>query len=107
MCGSQGSGPLRARGHDAWFEIVGVVADVVNSGGLQVPIDPEVWMPYTIRGSASDALIVRTSQDPGTIANAVRQEVWGTDSGVALVNPGTLKDFISESSIRRRGLAFW
>ena len=53
-------------------------------------------MPLTIIGSAPDALIVRTSQDPGTIANALRQEVWGTDSGVALVNPGTLNDFISE-----------
>ena len=49
-CGSRGSGPLRVPGHDAWFEIVGVVADVINSRGLQVPIDPEVWMPYTIAG---------------------------------------------------------
>ena len=25
-----------------------------ESGGLQVPIDPEVWMPYTITGSARE-----------------------------------------------------
>jgi putative ABC transport system permease protein len=83
-------------GDDAWFEIVGVVADVVNNRGLRVPIDPEVWMPYTIKGSAPAFLLVRTSQDPGTIANAVRREVWATDSGVALWNPGTLEDFINE-----------
>lgn len=81
--------------HDAWFDIVGVVADVRN-GGLQVATEPEVWLPYTLIGSAPDALMVRTSQDPGTIANAVRQAVWSTDSGVALVNPGTLNDLISE-----------
>jgi putative ABC transport system permease protein len=82
--------------HEPWFDIIGVVADVVNGGGLQVPIDPEVWMPYTIVGSAPAVLLVRTSQDPGTIANAVRQEVWRSDSGVALVNSGTLNDFISQ-----------
>ena len=67
-----------------------------NSGGLQLPINPEVWMPYTIAGSAPDALIVQTSQEPGTIANAVRQEVWRTDSGVALFSPGPLNALISE-----------
>jgi putative ABC transport system permease protein len=81
---------------DAWLEIVGVVADVVNGGALQLPIDPEVWMPYTIAGSAPDALLVRTSQDPGTIANAVRQEVWRSDAGTALVTPGALDDLINQ-----------
>ena len=47
-------------------------------------------------GSAPDVLMVRTSQDPSTMVNAVRREVWATDSGVALVNPGALVDFIGE-----------
>jgi hypothetical protein len=57
--------------HDAreWFEIVGVVGDVTNSG-LQVPIEPEVWTPYTITASGPLVLMVRTSQDPGTMMNA-------------------------------------
>ncbi len=81
---------------DAWFEIVGVVADVVNRG-LQVPIEPEVCLPYTIAAGRDVAvLMVRTSQDPGTIVDAVRQEVWATDAGVALWRPGTLEDRISE-----------
>ncbi len=80
---------------DAWFEIVGVVADLRNRG-LHVPIEPEVWVPYTIAGSNVRTLMVRTSQDPGTIMNAVRHEVWATDSGVALAYPGTLEDFINE-----------
>ena len=40
------------------FEIVGVVDDVSNqgsagygSGGLQAPIEPQVWVPYTVTGS--------------------------------------------------------
>jgi hypothetical protein len=39
---------------DAWFEIVGVVADVKNRG-LQHPIEPEVWLPYTTTASAGPA----------------------------------------------------
>jgi hypothetical protein len=74
------------------------VADVrnVRNQGLHGPVEPEVWVPYTIAGSNARVLMVRTSQDAGAIANAVRQEVWATDSGVALVIPGTLEDYISE-----------
>src|SRR6202171_1745269 len=34
---------------DPWFEIIGVVADVKNNG-LQDPVQPEVWVPYTMTG---------------------------------------------------------
>jgi putative ABC transport system permease protein len=81
--------------HDAWFEIVGVVADVTNRG-LQVPIEPEAWLPYTVTDPGSHVLMVRTSQDAATIMNAVRQAVWATDSGVALAYPGTLEDHVNQ-----------
>ena len=81
--------------HDEWFEIIGVVADVTNRG-LQAPIEPEVWLPYTTTGSRAQVLMVRTSQDPGAIMNAVRQEVWANDSGLALAYPSTLEDRINE-----------
>ncbi len=81
--------------HDASFEIIGVVGDVTNRG-LQTPISPEVWIPYTITGSGTQVVIVRTSQAPETMMDAVRQEVWNADSGVALAYPGTLEDRISK-----------
>ena len=83
--------PLEDRG----FEIIGVVGDVRNRG-LQVPIDPEVWVPYTIAGSGAQVLMLRTAVDPGAMMKAVRKEVWATDSGVALVYPSTLEDRIGE-----------
>src|SRR5258708_4742604 len=81
--------------HDLWFEIIGVVADVTNRG-LQVPVEPEVWVPYSIIRSGAQFLMVRTSQDPGTMLNTVRKEVWATDSGVAPAYSSTLEDHISE-----------
>jgi putative ABC transport system permease protein len=80
---------------DPWFEIVGVVADVTNNG-LQAPIEPEVWVPYTVTGSGAQVLMVRSQQTPMALMNDVRQAVWATDAGVALAFPGALEDRISE-----------
>src|SRR5215469_9415010 len=81
--------------HELWCEIIGVVADVRNRG-LQVPIEPQVWLPYTIAATGAQAVMVRTLQDPATIMNEVQCEVWAVDSGVALAYPSTLEDRINE-----------
>ena len=88
---------------EPWFEIVGVVADVANQGaptygrgGLQASVEPEVWVPYTVTGSGVQTLLVRSQQTPMALMHDVRQAVWATDSGVALVYPNALEDFISQ-----------
>jgi putative ABC transport system permease protein len=93
--------PARA----AWFEIIGVVKDVTNRG-LQSRIEPEVWLPYTVTNSNGYVLMVRTSQDPGSVMNVVRQAVWATDSGVALAQPGTLDVHVNERLYAGPRLAF-
>ena len=82
---------------EAWFEIVGVVADVKNSG-LQDPIRPEIWVPYTVTGSGARGVLVRTSQEPLAMLKTVQQEIWATDSGVALTFTGTLEGYINSFS---------
>lgn len=82
---------------DPWFEIIGVVADVKNRG-LQDPIEPEVWVPYTVTGSAARGVLVRTSQEPMSMMKVVRDEIWGTDRGVALTMTGTLETYINSFS---------
>src|SRR2546429_6692893 len=83
-------------------EIVGVVADVTNSG-LEAPVQPEIWIPYTVTGSGTQVLMVRSEQTPMSLMNAVRQAVWATDVGVALALPGALEDQIGRASCRERG----
>ena len=80
---------------DPWFEIVGVVADVTNSG-LQAPVQPEVWIPYTVAPSGTQALMVRSEQSPTALMNDLRQVVWATDAGVPLALPGALEDRIAQ-----------
>lgn len=83
--------------HDATFEIIGVVADVKNQG-LQDPVTPEVWVPYTVTGTFERGILVRTAGDPSAMLNAVRQEIWATDRSVALTLTGTLEGYISQFS---------
>jgi putative ABC transport system permease protein len=80
---------------DRPLEIIGVVGDVTNRG-LQAPIEPELWMPYSLTAMPPQVLVIRTTQDPGTILDMVRKQVWTTDSGVALAYSSTLEDFIGE-----------
>src|SRR5258705_12419812 len=82
---------------DPWFEIIGVVADVKNNG-LQDPVQPEIWVPYTMTGSAAPGVLVRTGPDPMTLMNPIRQEIWATESKVAPPSTGTLESFIASFS---------
>jgi putative ABC transport system permease protein len=82
---------------DPWFEIVGVVADVKNNG-LQDPVQPEMWVPYTMTGSGARGILARTGPEPMTMMNAIRHEIWATDSNVALTFTGTLESFIASFS---------
>jgi putative ABC transport system permease protein len=79
------------------FEIIGVVVDAKNHG-IQDPAGPEIWIPYTVTGSAFRGILVRTAQEPLAMLKAVRHEVWATDSNVALTLTGTLEGYISQFS---------
>src|SRR5262249_24580314 len=71
------------RATTAFLTVVGVIADVKN-GGLTKPPGLEVYVPLRQRVAAvanmgvvqQRSLAVRTSVDPLTLANAIRQEVW-------------------------------
>ena len=79
------------------FEIIGLVADAKNRG-LQDPPEPEIWVPYTVTGSAFRGILVRTANEPLTMMNAVQHEIWATDANVAVTLTGTLEGYISQFS---------
>ena len=79
------------------FEIIGLVADAKNRG-LQEPVDPEIWVPYTVTGSAFRGILVRAANDPMAMMNAIEKEIWATDRNVALTLTGTAEGYISQFS---------
>jgi putative ABC transport system permease protein len=79
------------------FDIIGLVADAKNRG-LQDPVEPEIWIPYTVTGSAFRGILVRTAGEPLSMLNVVQHEIWVTDANVALTFTGTLEGYISQFS---------
>jgi predicted permease len=82
---------------DPTFEIIGIVADAKNQG-LQEPVMPELFLPYTVTGFGERGVLVRTSVEPMSLLNAVRKEIWAVDRNVALTLTGTLEDFMKKFS---------
>ena len=78
---------------DPEFEVVGVIADIMNDG-MHRPIRPEVWVPYTVTGSAARGILVRTAGDPSQLLGEVRKAIWSIDRDVAITLTGTLEDYI-------------
>ena len=77
---------------EPWFEIVGVGADVTNQG-LQAPVEPQVWVPFTVTGSGEQVLLVRSQQTPMALMRFVKRCGPPTDADVA----SALEDHISQS----------
>ena len=82
---------------DAYFEIIGVVADVKNRGPQESP-QPEAFMPYSVSGAFERGVLVRTAVEPLSMLQSVRREIWSVDRGVALTLTGTLEGYLEQFS---------
>jgi putative ABC transport system permease protein len=82
----------------ALFEIIGVVGDTRNFG-LQNDIRPQAFLPYTIPGIPTDAIVMRTSVPPKSLEHAVRRQIWAVDQNVALMNVMTLEEVLDRDSL--------
>jgi len=81
--------------HDAYFEIVGVVADTKNEG-LQQPTMPEGFIPYTIASFGRRGILVRTAGDPLSMIKSVSRAVWSVDPDVALTQTDSVESFLRD-----------
>jgi len=88
------------------FEVIGVVADARNRG-LTEPIDPEMWIPYTVTGSAMRGILVRTVKDPKALLKTVAREIWTTDPTVAMAEPNTLDYFLDLFTFAKPRFGLW
>jgi putative ABC transport system permease protein len=91
-------------GRDLPGEIVGVAADV-KVDSLETVAKPAMYYSFAQfpPGTLTTYLIVRTQSDPASLANAVRNQVWGVDKEQP-VSVFTMDQVISESLERRRFL---
>ncbi len=62
-----------------WLRIVGIVADKLDDG-LRKPIQPEVFVPYTISMGMYTQILVRSEVSPLTLLHAVGAQVNSIDA---------------------------
>jgi putative ABC transport system permease protein len=77
------------------FEVIGVVSDTKNQG-IQDPVFPEMYIPYTMTGTFDRAVLVRTTGNPAALVDTLRREIWAVDRNVALTFTGTLENFLRD-----------
>jgi ABC-type antimicrobial peptide transport system permease subunit len=65
---------LSAQAPDDWLEVIGVVADARNDG-LDHPIKPAVFLPYSFILPPDEALLVRSSGNPEVALQAVKKQL--------------------------------
>jgi putative ABC transport system permease protein len=82
---------------DPVFDIIGVTSDAKNQG-IEEPVTPEVFVPYTLTGGFERGILVRTEGDPEALVNSVRREIWAVDRNVALTLTGSLTGYLRQFS---------
>jgi len=81
--------------------VAGVVADT-HPGGLDREPVPAVYRPYKQWASGPMTLVVRTAQEPGTLAPAVRSEIRKLDPNLPIPAIRTMKEIVSSTVSQRR-----
>ena len=82
-------------------EVVGVVGDVAQEG-LDLPIQTEVFMPYSQNTSGAFSFVARTRSDPGSLARAATEAIRRVDPDQSVASVEPLTRTLAESVARRR-----
>jgi len=84
-----------------WKTVVGVVGDVLHKG-LDAPHSIQVYLPNTQFTDSMVVLAVRTSNDPRSLAAAVRSEIAALDPQVPISEVATMDEVVSASVANQR-----
>jgi putative ABC transport system permease protein len=98
--------------HQPWMRVVGVVADVKQSG-LTGRTEPRTWQPWAQVPDAALAnnaagifrgvkLMVRTTVAPMSLVSAIREEVRRIDPALPVTGVQTLDDIVGASAATQR-----
>ena len=90
-----------AEGNDTWFEIIGVVADSRNNGGigstsnpLERRVEPAFYVPHTLVLPSGISMLIRTKGDPDTAIQSARHRLQLLDPEIAVVGQHPLTWFL-------------
>ncbi|HEX4696404.1 MAG TPA: ABC transporter permease [Candidatus Udaeobacter sp.] len=85
-----------------WREVVGVVKDVRQNDFIAEP-KMQMYFPYRqLKDLAANALVVRTSVEPLSLATSVRNAIWAVDKDQPVAAIDTMDHIVSEAVARQR-----
>ncbi|HEX4682329.1 MAG TPA: ABC transporter permease [Gemmatimonadaceae bacterium] len=90
-----------------WVTIVGIVRDV-RSRGIQQESPPTMYFPYSQTGSTAYSMptsmtaVVRSANDPASLAAGMRAAVRALDANVAISRVATMRSVVGDSIASRR-----
>ena len=88
------------------LEVIGVTSDVRQTG-LQADPYPGMFLPYSqYQSSVPLVFVIRSANDPGAVAAAVRQELRQVDSQLPIYDVKTMDQVLYTVTARPRFLTF-
>jgi putative ABC transport system permease protein len=81
---------------DAYFEIIGVIADAKNTGLQEAP-RPELYFPHTITGTGPRGIMVRTAGNANLVLASLSRAIAAVDADVAISELGPMENILRSS----------
>ena len=88
-------------GDNPIVEVVGVVADI-RHGGVNTPPDPCLFMPNDQQPFPFTSLVVRSTGNPASLENEIREQVRAVESDQGIAKIELLQQMVSDSIARPR-----
>jgi putative ABC transport system permease protein len=84
-----------------WSTIVGVMADVRHSG-REREANPEVWVSNWQHPASLATVLLRTRNDPMSLASSLRPVVWSIDKNMPISGVAAMDDRLARAGNSRR-----
>jgi putative ABC transport system permease protein len=85
-----------------WREVIGIVKDV-RQNDLIAPPKMQMYFTYRqLKDIAANALVVRTTVEPMSLAGSVRSAIWSVDKNQTVADIDTMDHIVAEAVARQR-----
>jgi predicted permease len=85
-----------------WFTVIGVVKDVRQNDFIAEPKMQMYFSYRQMKDLVANALIVRTSVDPLSLASSARNTIWAVDKDQPVANIDTMEHIVAGAVSRQR-----
>src|SRR5436190_11158661 len=94
--------PGATTGESPWRTVIGVVKDVRQNDFIAEPKMQMYFSYKQVKSLVANALVVRTSVDPLSLAMPVRNTIWSVDKDQPVANIDSMENIVASAVARQR-----